>query len=81
MVIRGDKKERSNTERGGKNCKEYSEVEGSLEPPQHRKVEKDGINEVSKLFIATCHSVYVKPRKYSRDNPRPLSCVVYLYSK
>ena len=32
MVIRGDKKERSNTERGGKNCKEYSEVEGSLEP-------------------------------------------------
>jgi hypothetical protein len=45
-VIRGDQKERSNTERGGKDSKRRSGVESSLEPPLHRKVEEDGISEV-----------------------------------
>jgi hypothetical protein len=43
-VTRGDKKERSNMERGGKDSKGYSEVKGSLEPPIHREVEEDGIS-------------------------------------
>jgi hypothetical protein len=43
-VTKGDKKERSNMERGGKNSKGYREVEGSLEPPLHRNVEEDGIS-------------------------------------
>jgi hypothetical protein len=41
---RGDKKERGNRERGGKDSKGQSEVEGSVEPPLHRKVEENGIS-------------------------------------
>jgi hypothetical protein len=33
-------------ERGGKDSEGYREVEGSLEPSLHRKVEEDGISEV-----------------------------------
>jgi hypothetical protein len=40
-VTRGDKKERSNMERGGKDSR--TEVEGSVGSPLHRKVEEDGI--------------------------------------
>jgi hypothetical protein len=43
-VTRGDKKERSNMERGGKDSKGQSEVEGCLGSPPHRKVEEDGIS-------------------------------------
>jgi hypothetical protein len=42
-ITRSDKKERGSMERGWKDSKGYSEVEGSLEPPVHRKVEEDGI--------------------------------------
>ena len=51
MVTRGDKKERSNMERGGKDSKVQSEVEGSLEPPLHRKVEEDGISKQVKEYV------------------------------
>jgi hypothetical protein len=43
-VTRGDKKERSNMERGGKDSKGQREVEGSLGSDLHRKVEEDGIS-------------------------------------
>jgi hypothetical protein len=43
-VTRGDKKERNNMERGGKDSKGQSEMKGSLEPSLRRKVEEDGIS-------------------------------------
>ena len=43
-VTRGDKKERSNMERGGKDSKGQREVKGCLGFPLHRKVEEDGIS-------------------------------------
>ena len=43
-VTKGDNKERSNVERGRKDSKGQTEVEGSLEYPLHRKVEEDGIS-------------------------------------
>ena len=43
-VTRGDKKERSTMERGGKDSKGERKVEGSLGSPLHRKVEEDAIS-------------------------------------
>jgi hypothetical protein len=44
-ATRGDKKERSNIERGTKDSKGQTEVEGPLESPLHRKIEEDGVSE------------------------------------
>jgi hypothetical protein len=48
-VTRGDKKERSDMERGGKDSKGQREVEGCLGFHLHRKVEEDGINKSYKV--------------------------------
>ena len=50
-VTRGDKKERSNMERGGKDSKGQRKVEGCLGPPLHRKVEQDEISQVKPFAL------------------------------
>jgi hypothetical protein len=53
-ITRGDKKERSNMERSGKDSK----VEGPLEPCLHRKVEEDGISEVSEGIFVSVYAIF-----------------------
>ena len=44
-------------ERGGKDSKGQNEVKGSLGSPLYRKVEEDGISEVSEVKFHLCAKI------------------------